>query len=209
MRTFQFIFTLKRAILILTAAAATLMWSNLWAEPPDLADSCAECHGEGGQSDDPEIPIIAGPSAFYLENQLLLFQQKNRPCVSEQFDSDAPAESHCALVADLSEDEIIELAAYFSEQPFKPAPQETDQKLAEQGKAIHERKCDRCHAEAGSLALDDAGILAGQWRPYLVRTLTSFRDTDRWQPEKMEEEVDELSDQDINALAEFYASQGR
>lgn len=212
MRKSQRIPRLKSATAPLVAIAAMILSASPWAEAPAKADSCTDCHGAQGQSEDSEIPIIAGPSAFYLENQLFLFQQKDRPCASEQFSAHSPAppaEDHCDLVADFSEDDIIELAAYFADQPHKPAEQNTDPELAKAGQAIHDRSCSRCHANAGSLKLDDAGILAGQWRPYLIRTLTSFRDSDRWQDEKMAEEVEKLSDQDIKALAEFYASQSQ
>lgn len=205
-------FTLKSVSITLVTIAAVVLSTSPRAEAPAKADSCTDCHGAGGQSEDKEIPIIAGPSAFYLENQLFLFQQEDRPCVSEPFSAHAPkppADNHCDLMADFSEDEIVELAAYFANQPHQPAKQSTDPELAKIGQAIHERSCSRCHANAGGLKLDDAGILAGQWKPYLISTMTSFRDSDRWQDEKMAEEMDRLSDQDIKALAEFYASQGQ
>lgn len=212
MRAAHWITTCKVAAATFAGVAAIGLSGGVRAEAPAKADSCVECHGEQGVSGNPDIPIIAGPSAFYLENQLFLFQQQNRPCAEKLFDAHTPAppaSNHCELVVDLSEGEIMELAAYFASQPHKPAEQTTDQALAKTGEALHERSCSRCHANAGSLPLDDAGILAGQWRPYLIRTLTSFREGDRWQEEKMAEEVSKLSDQDIRALAEFYASQGQ
>lgn len=194
---------------------ATLLLANVtsvWAEAPAEAEACASCHGEKGISQDSDIPIIAGASDFFLENQLFLFRDKGRPCAGELFsqrEESPPKPDHCALAADWSDDDIAKLAGYFSKLPHQSAEQSVDAALAQTGKAIHEQSCDRCHAEGGSLALDDAGILAGQWRPYLIRTLKSFRADERWQEEKMAEATSELSDDDIKALAEYYVSEGQ
>jgi len=61
--------------------------------------------------------------------------------------------------------------------------------MADASQAIHEHSCFRRHASAGSLPLGNAGILAGQWRSHLIRTLTSFRNSDRWQDQKMARKI--------------------
>lgn len=196
---------------MLALCAVVFLWSPVWAaERPEAVETCAHCHGEDGLSEDSEIPIIAGASAFFLENQLFIYKEEARPCEADRFKDTAEveAESHCALATGLSEDDIIALAEYYGSQPFQPADQPVDQALAEKGASIHNRSCDKCHAEGGSLKLDDAGILAGQWKPYLIEQMEYFRNGDRWQPEKMQPKMEELSEQDIKALAEFYASQG-
>ncbi|WP_341936452.1 c-type cytochrome [Marinimicrobium sp. C2-29] len=205
----------RRQVRVLFWLLATLLLANVtsvWAEAPAEAEACASCHGEKGISQDGDIPIIAGASAFFLENQLFLFRDKGRPCAGELFsqrEEPPPEPDHCALAADWSDDDIAKIAGYFSKLPHQSAEQSVDAALAQTGKAIHEQSCDRCHAEGGSLALDDAGILAGQWRPYLIRTLKSFRADERWQEEKMAEATSDLSDDDIKALAEYYVSEGQ
>lgn len=181
------------------------------AGAPGSAESCLGCHGSDGISSDPDTPTIAGASAFFLENQLFLFQGEERPCVADLFAKvdGAPAADHCALVADWSEDTIVEVAAHYSEQSHQAADQSVDAGLAEAGAATHEASCARCHADSGSDPADDAGILAGQWQPYLVRTMTDFREGRRMQPATMEREMQALSDADIEALAAYYASQGQ
>lgn len=195
----------------LLPAAALAGAVSVTAEVPSNVQACVGCHGENGISQNSDIPIIAGASAFFLENQLFLFRDEGRPCASELFaqQEEPPAPDHCALATDWSDDDITELAGYFAERPHQSAEQSVDAALAETGQAIHERHCDRCHAEGGSLALDDAGILAGQWRPYLIRTLESFRAGERWQEEKMADATANLSDDDIKALAEYYVSVGQ
>ncbi|MFO8152049.1 c-type cytochrome [Thioalkalivibrio sp.] len=181
------------------------------AGAPDSAESCLGCHGSDGISNDPDTPTIAGASAFFLENQLFLFQGEERPCVGDLFAKadDAPGADHCGLVADWSEDTIVEVAAHYADQPFQPADQSWDEARAQAGAAIHDESCARCHADSGGDPADDAGILAGQWQPYLVRTMKDYREGARWQPGTMEREMQALSDADIEALAAYYASQGQ
>ena len=181
------------------------------AAAPSSAESCLGCHGADGISNDPDTPTIAGASDFFLENQLFLFQGEERPCVADLFAKvdGAPAADHCAVVADWSEDTIAEVAAHFAEQPFQAADQSWDEAMAQAGAAIHDAKCARCHADGGGDPADDAGILAGQWMPYLVRTMKDYRAGARFQPATMEREMQALSDEDIEALGAYYASQGQ
>ncbi len=183
------------------------------AGAPDSVESCTSCHGKDGISDDSTVPIIAGASDYFLENQLAIFAAEARPCADSYFEEEAEegvdgAENHCALAESMSEDEQVEAAGYYASKPFSPAEQEVDEELASQGASIHEAKCDRCHTDAGTLALDDAGILAGQWKHYLMHQFKYYRDEERWQPEKMAPEMADLSDEDMKALAEYYASEG-
>lgn len=198
--------------LILAALAALTMSVGVFAKTPAAAEDCASCHNKNGISDDEDIPIIAGTSAFFLENQIFIFREDARPCVEDKFGEEAHkgiAEDHCDLVKEMSENDITELAAYFAEQPFESADQEVDEDLAGMGAQIHEQRCEKCHSDGGSLALDDAGILAGQWKTYLVRTLQNYKNGERWQPEKMQPAIEALGEKDINALAEYYAREGK
>lgn len=192
-------------LLALAVAPATL------AGPPSQVYACLGCHSLDGVSFNPNVPTIAGASVFYLENQLLLFQGDDRPCVADIYATipGAPAPDHCALVAELPEDDIEVIATHFSGQTFKPADQTVDAARASAGAAIYRGSCARCHTEGGSNPGDDAGILAGQWKPYLLRALTDLRDERRLQPRGMKWETRKLSDGDIQALAAFFASQGQ
>jgi len=183
---------------------------------PEAGKVCTDCHHETGVSDDPEIPTIAGASSFFLENQLAVFSEEARPCEAHIFDKksqelgqELPAADHCALAKDIADEDKTAIADYFAAKPFVAADQEFDASMAEKGKSIHEANCERCHTEGGSLALDDAGILAGQWKPYLMEQLEHYKAEKRWQPEKMQPETAKLSDEDMKALVEFYASEGK
>ncbi len=180
---------------------------------PEAAKTCATCHNENGVSDDPEVPTIAGASDFFLENQLAIYAEEARPCEAHYFEEKAAethlsAENHCAIAKSLTDDEVVEIAGYFSRQPFVAADQEVDEALAQKGASIHASDCKSCHTEGGGLALDDAGILSGQWKHYLIEQFEYYKDGKRWQPEKMQPVMEKLEEEDMKALAEFYAREG-
>ena len=179
------------------------------AQAPDAAETCASCHHESGVTDDPNIPTIAGVGGFFLENQLAIFTEGARPCVAEAFAENDAAEDHCALVSALSEDDKMALAEYFGELAYKSFEQEVDAALAGQGESIHSASCDRCHTASGAEPFDDAGILAGQPIPYLIEQMEYYKNAERWQPESMAEEMQELDAEQIKVLAHFYAGAGQ
>jgi sulfide dehydrogenase cytochrome subunit len=103
------------------------------------------------------------------------------------------------------------MAEFFSQQKMQRQPQEVDAKLAKKGMKLHEKYCEKCHEDGGRSTEDDAGILAGQWSPYLHYTMSDFLDGKREMPKKMKKKVEELQakggDDAINALIQFYGSQ--
>ena len=172
--------------------------------------TCEGCHGDGGVSQWSDVPTIAGLPEFTHGDALYIFRDEERPCSEAEYkqgDTSKPATTMCAVVADLSDDMIDEIAAYYAALPFVPAKQDFDAALAEAGKAIHDAECDRCHSEGGSNPEDEAGILAGNWMGYLEATMAEYRSGEREQPKKMEEKVNALSDDDVKALLHYYASQ--
>ena len=75
------------------------------------------------------------------------------------------------------------------------------------GKKIHDLACEKCHADGGSSTDDDAGVLAGQWMPYLKASMEEFMSGKRPIPEKMKPKVEKLKPAEIEALLNYYASQ--
>lgn len=176
----------------------------------ELAAECNDCHGDAGVSQWDDVPTIAGVDAFTASEALFAYRDKARPCVSSawrQGDTSRPETDMCAETADLSDDEIEALADHYAKLPFVPAKQDFDAALAGNGKAIHDAKCDRCHSDGGSNPDDEAGILAGQWKAYLQQAFAQYRNGERDQLDKMKDELDSLSDEDVTALVHYYASQ--
>ena len=175
-----------------------------------VVENCNGCHGNDGVSQWTDVPTIAGVPEFVHADALYIFRDEARPCTESKYrqgDTSRAATTMCAVTADLSDETIDEVAAHYAALPFVAAKQDFDADLAAAGKAIHEAECDRCHSEGGSNPEDEAGILAGQQMGYLMDTFAEYKSGEREQPSKMEEKLNALSDDDIKALVNYYASQ--
>ena len=175
-----------------------------------VVENCNGCHGNDGVSQSNDVPTIAGIPEFVHADALYIFRDEARPCTESKYrhgDTSRAATTMCAVVADLSDDMIDEVAAYYAGLPWVAAKQDFDAALAEAGKAVHDAECDRCHSEGGSNPEDEASLLAGQWMGYLEDTFAEYKSGDREQPKKMEEKLSAISDDDIKALIHYYASQ--
>lgn len=175
-----------------------------------VVENCNGCHGDDGVSQWSDVPTIAGVPEFVHSDALFVYLDEARPCAESDYrqgDTSRPATTMCAVVSELSEDTIDEVAAHYAALPFVAAQQEFDAGLADAGKAVHDAQCDRCHSEGGSNPDDEASILAGQWMGYLKTTFAGYAAGDREQPKKMQEKMDALSEADVTALLHYYASQ--
>jgi len=179
------------------------------ADIDKLVAVCADCHGKDGVSLESDVPIIAGNSTEFLEKNLLHFQTRERNCTeTEYLDGDKKGEKTdmCQIVKEYSEDDIKAIADYFSKQKFIPADQTFDVALAKKGKKIHDKQCESCHSEGGTLAEDEAGITAGQWMPYLRHTLKEFKSGERPISRKMKRKLQKVRGNGIEELVNFYGS---
>lgn len=184
--------------------------SSAFANTPEYIQSCMDCHGEKGISSESDMPTIAGASATFIEYSLYAYLDDMRPAIESKYrmgDTDRPATDMKKVAQNLSEEQILEVAEYFSKLPFVPAKQDFDPKWAEVGKKIHDRSCKKCHEDGGSSAADDSGILAGQWTPYLEETIKHIIDGSRKVDKKMMQKMEGLTDKHWQALLHYYASQ--
>ena len=206
-------FTLRTIRLALMTGFALLglvfMGSAAAADMAKLIEDCDNCHGKDGASTEPEIPIIGGISALVLNDTMIAYKEKERPCPETEYptgNKKGQKTTMCKLADDLSEDEIKQLGDHYAGKPFVRAKQEFDPALAAKGKPIHDKLCEKCHEEEGSLASNDAGILAGQWIPYMRLAFKGYSSGDRPMTKKMKKKYKKLKDGDIEALIHYYAS---
>jgi cytochrome c553 len=171
------------------------------ADVAEIVKSCDGCHTGSG-----DLPAIAGLSEFYQSDQLYFYRDEERPCIDTP-DPSGETTNMCAVTADLSDDQIDEIAAHYAAMPFVAVKQDFDGTLAASGQQIHDRGCAMCHTDGGGNAGDDAGILAGQSMGYLKMTFDQYRAGEREQPSPMKSLLDVLSDDDVKALLHYYASQ--
>lgn len=167
-----------------------------------LANTCAGCHGTHGNSVGPASPTIAGMDPVVFADTM------------EAFKSGDTYSTIMGRIAKGYESEDFEkMGEYFKQQEYKPAKQEFDASLADKGAKLHDKYCEKCHAEGGKVLPDeeDYNILAGQWVPYMKNAMTDFRDGNRDMPKKMKKKLDKMlkdkGDESLDALWAFYASQ--
>lgn len=184
--------------------------TGAWATDIDkLVDACTECHERDGDSRDPNMPIIGGYSEAYLISSLTAYKNKTRTCPEIEYlsgDRKVKLTDMCRIAETLSDADINNLAQYYASKKFRRANQDFDPELAKTGRLIHERDCAKCHSEAGSLASDDSGILAGQWKPYLKLQFLAFYTEKRSLANKMKPKFDKLDKTEMDALLNYYAS---
>jgi len=179
------------------------------ADIDKLVEDCTHCHGKDGASTEPKAPIIGGFSAQYLMDSMAAYVDKDRPCPEFEY-PDGPHKGDktdmCKIADDISEGDVKEIAEHFASKPFVPAKQKFDAALAAKGKDVHDELCEKCHSAGGSLASDDAGILAGQWIPYQEQTYKDYSSGDRKQPKKMKIKMKKLDDETTKQLIHYYSS---
>jgi sulfide dehydrogenase cytochrome subunit len=163
-----------------------------------LADTCNNCHGTGGVSVGESMPSIAGLPEGYLKNIMMEWKTGKRPSANMT-----------RLISGYTDEEIAALAAYYSKLTWVPAKQKTDAKLVQLGKKVTER-CSGCHGDTGKSEDADTPSLHGQWSQYLQLEALKYRDDAIGMPNKqMVKAAKKLSDEEIKAVAEFYASQNK
>jgi cytochrome subunit of sulfide dehydrogenase len=175
------------------------------ADVQAMADKCENCHGKGGNSDDGKVPNIAGMSAIYLTDTLNAYVAGDRKGVKYK-PKDGDESDMEEVAKKLSEADIDALAKHYAGQEFIPHIQEVDAAKAALGKKKFDKNCEKCHSEFGSVADDDAGILLGQWKPYLKEQFDLFSDGSRTMSKKMKKKFEKLDDEEKASIIEFLAS---
>ena len=179
------------------------------AKAKPIAESvCVGCHGADGNSPAAPNPHLAGQHAAYLLKQLTNFKSVDgKPAARDNA-------IMAGMVAGLSDEDMKNLAAYFSQQKLKPAVAK-DEKLIAEGQKLWRMgdfskgipACAGCHGPAGAGLPALYPALAGQHPEYTEAQLKTFRSGERSNdPEKMMRTIAaKLSDVEIKAVAEYAA----
>jgi sulfide dehydrogenase cytochrome subunit len=171
---------------------------------------CADCHGKDGASTQSDVPSLGGASEQYLLDAMAAYRDGKRPCPETAFrsgDKKRPKTDMCKVASKLSAEDTATVARRLAAAPFVKARQPFDATKAATGQKIHNQQCEKCHADGGASAEDDAGILAGQWTPYLRDTFAQYTNGSRPQAEKMKVKFNALKPEEQEALLHYYASQ--
>jgi cbb3-type cytochrome c oxidase subunit III len=211
--------TIRLTCCALVLLAAPISWSKGSAEAgAALAGTCLACHGANGNSVNPEWPSLAGQNAAYIEHQLHLLHDGRRTGKV----GDASAAMMPAMAAPLSDQQIEDVAAYYSQQTptgleADPSYWEAGQKLYRSGdRARGIPSCASCHGPVGR-GNPAAGYpaLRGQQPQYLVKQLNAYSADARYTKNEkgasyggeyaaiMQTIAARLSDEDMRNLASY------
>jgi cytochrome c553 len=175
---------------------------------------CARCHGDEGAANG-HVPRLAGQKREYLEHALRSYAARERSSGIME-----------PVAAELSDQEIADLAAFYAEKQDVPFPDgqssEGDAELLVLGERIAMRgvpngdvpACAGCHGVNGLAEDKDQHFpaITGQSRHYLEQQLHLWRDgVHRSGPvgELMASASKKLTDEHIKALALYYATPPR
>ena len=163
---------------------------------------CGACHGPDGNSMAPNFPKLAGQGDRYLLKQLHEIKDGKRQVLEMT-----------GLLANLSDQDLADIAAYYSSQ--KSSVGAADPALVAQGEALFRGgnlekgmpACTGCHSPDGQ-GNAPAGFphLGGQHASYIEKQLTDFREGDRTNDGDsmiMRGIAAKMSNKDIKALASY------
>jgi len=186
--------------LILALAMSGLLSAPAFAaqdKTAALANTCNNCHGVNGVSVGESMPSIGGLPETYLKTVMLQWKSGERYSATMG-----------RLIKGYSEQQIADLAKHFAAKPWVPVVQKVDAKIVAQGKAASER-CTTCHGDTGSQPDDDeTPMIHGQWAKYMELEMMKYRDKEVVMPHrKMRGNTQRLAEEDVAAVAKYYATQ--
>jgi len=191
----------KRAIGSWLAAAMIL--SGSFAQAADIAagkakaELCSGCHGENGISGIENIPSLAAQQDQFIQWQLVFFRAGTRK--NEQMQP---------IIAQLDNEDIRNLGAYFASLPPPKSPPDNDPDLSKKGaQAAAGRRCANCHTDSYA-GTKGVARLAGQREEYLVKALRDYKSGARsgGSMAAMADVAYPLVDEEITALAHYLAN---
>ena len=173
---------------------------------PDDLPYCAMCHGNDGRSGNPQIPRLDILPQAYIEQTLLAYASGARNS----------GIMHVAA-SNVTEADLMELAAWFGSQAATPdrMTEVMDRDLIARGEALARQgtrdvpTCVSCHGPKATPQSADFPRLAGQSVDYLQDQLHLWHEGTRGGGVKaalMTKAAQDLSDDDMAALAAWYAS---
>ena len=172
-----------------------------------LVASCAACHGSDGNSINTDWPKLAGQNEKYLYDQLKHFKYEER--------NNALMMSVTPYLKTLSDNDLLDIAAYYSSNKISIGQAKNDEDLLSLGKMLYRSgnmkkeipACSSCHSVYGNgNILAGYPSVAGQQIGYLASTLKAYRSKERNEGEGalvMQSIAENLSDNEIEALANY------
>ena len=160
---------------------------------------CAACHGADGNSVITQNPKLAGQHSAYLVKQLTEFKSGKRANAVMS-----------GMAANLSADQMKDLAAYFSAQKTKLGKAKSNgagslgEKIYRGGIAATQvPACAACHGATGVGIPNQFPRLAGQHADYTLIQLRAFRLGERANAPMMMAIAAKMTDAEMQAVADY------
>jgi len=157
---------------------------------------CLGCHGDNGQSQNPDVPSLGGQQAFYVTVQLLMFRDRMR--VADPMND---------MAKGLSDDDLRNFADLISKLP-PPRPPDgpvDNDRMARALALVQQNRCNFCHT-ATFAGQDNVPRIADQREDYLVKALRGYKDNSRrGYDASMADVVAPITDDEILDLAYYIA----
>jgi len=159
---------------------------------------CAACHGPDGNAKIPGTPSLAGQPTMFTQGQLIKFRDGRRK--NDQMTK---------FVAELPDEDMADLAAFYAAQTPKQRPAKLDpQKVANGKKAAEFYRCTSCH-RPNLAGHEQIPRLAGQDLQYLRKLIRGFKEKTASDLDgTMTTSAQPITEEDIEILAQFLASLG-
>ena len=157
-----------RRRLAASALAAVLVVSPQAAFAQSLQDKiaqCAACHGEDGQSKDPNIPHIGGQPKLFVMYQLFFYREGRRKNPEMNL-----------IAKELTDSELDAIAGHVAKlPPSPPVGGAIDEARFKRGAELaSKRLCASCHNPDYS-GREQMARLAGQHEAYTIKALQDYR----------------------------------
>ena len=194
----QFAFGMRRVAVTWLLTAVALVSSAPGIAQDKAASGpiavCVECHGNDGLGYKAGIPHLNGQPIPLLTNMLSSYREGKRP-TKVKFHKDIPAA------------DVGALAKHYAEQKVQRPKSATKPDLIARGEPLFSNRCADCHVDSGRDSDKEAPLMAGQDVDYLVAQTLAFKSGERKFPYLMDKAYKDLSDDDLTAIAHYFASQ--
>jgi cytochrome c553 len=158
--------------------------------------TCLACHGENGQSQNPDVPSLGAQQSFYVTVQLLMFRERMRL-----------ADSMNDMTKGLSDDDLRSFADVIAKLPAPHPPDAPADaaRMQRAGALAVQHRCNVCHT-ATFAGQDNVPRIAGQREDYLIKALRGYKDNSRHGYDAtMAEVMQPITDDQILDLAYYIA----
>jgi cytochrome c553 len=184
------------ALLLAAAALVSLQAEARGASLQEQKALCIACHGETGQSENPEVPHIGGQPKLFVMYQLFFYREGRRK--SPEMNT---------VAKDLSDADLTALSDYVAGlPPPQPAGGALDEARYGRGAELAAKRiCGTCHNPDYS-GREQMARIAGQREAYLLKSFREYQAGVRVGTQAaMAEAVRGLTEADLADLAYYLA----